>query len=61
MYWHLALESYNYEEADCPASQEHGPRISRALDLGLPIFMTWLSNLSLSPSLGSAPCRISIR
>ena len=24
MYWHLALESYNYEEADCPASQEHG-------------------------------------
>ena len=28
MYWHVALESYHYEEADsdCPARQEQGPR-----------------------------------
>ena len=51
MYWHLAsLESYNYEEVDCPASQEQRPRTM--LDLYLLIFLIWLSNSSLSLCLG---------
>ena len=48
MCWNLALESYNYEDADCPANQEQGPRTRCALDLGLLLFTIWLSNSSLS-------------